>query len=164
MRAPFSKLTPARALGLATLALLPLGSTAWFAMGQLQPAVATARPAPVPERPSYLVAVRAPTPDEMQQRRALADVERKSHVLELALQRDPVTLRPGRDELADPDQTEARVTTAVNVRSGPGTDTAILRVADTGAKVVILEERDGWSRVNLPELGEGWISSQFLAR
>lgn len=164
MRAPFSKLSPARALGLATLALLPLGSTAWFAMGQLQPAAATVRPAPVPERPSYLVAVRAPTPEEMEQRRALAAVEPDPHVLKLALQREPLDLRPGRDVPTTPETATARVTTAVNVRSGPGTDTAVLQVADTGATVTVLEERDGWSRVTLPELGEGWISSQFLTR
>lgn len=160
MRAPFSKLTPARALGLAALALLPLGSTVWFAMGQLEPADRAVPAAPTPTRPSYLVAVREPTPEEMAQRRALAEVETDRHVLQLALSQ-PADLRPGLD-VTEPATPTARVTTAVNVRSGPGTDNAVLRVAAAGDAVTVVEQSGGWSRITTSGGEDGWVASRFL--
>lgn len=157
MRAPFSSLTPLRAIGLAVLALLPLGGTAWFAMGQLQPvAEPVARQNP-PTRPSYLVAVREPTAEELAQRRALAEVTPDPTLISLALQPDTTP-----EELSDKAAPQARVTTAVNMRSGPTTDAAVLRIAAAGEQVRLIEERDGWSRIALASGEEAWVASRFL--
>ena len=157
MRAPFSSLTPLRAIGLAVLALLPLGGTAWFAMGQLQPVAEPIARQSAPTRPSYLVAVREPTAEELAQRRALAEVTPDPARIALTLQPDALTD-------ADPANIapQARVTTAVNMRSAPTTGAAVLRVAAAGDEVSLLEERDGWSRIALPSGEEAWVASRFL--
>lgn len=157
MRAPFSSLTPLRAIGLAVLALLPLGGTAWFAMGQLQPEVEAASVPAAPTRPSYLVAVRQPTAEELAQRRALAEVSPDPALIALTLQPEPVPAAAPAALVP-----EARVTTAVNVRSGPSTGSEVLRVAAAGDEVQLIEEREGWSRITWADGAEGWVASRFL--
>lgn len=49
----------------------------------------------------------------------------------------------------------------LEARSGPGISNRIVRMLQSGARVRVLEEREGWSRVALDE-GEGWILSRFL--
>lgn len=158
MRVPFSSLTPLRAIGLAGLALLPLGGTAWFAMGQLQPVIEPLVSHPAPSRPSYLVAVRKPTAEDLAHRRALAEVTPDPALIAL-------TLQTGSDpppEASAATGLRTRVTTAVNVRSAPTTQADVLRVATAGTEVRLIEERDGWARIASADDGEGWVASRFL--
>ena len=95
-----------------------------------------------PLRPSYLVSVRQPTPEEMAQRKALSDVKPVQRPIELAPQ---VAAEP------EPTGPAATVLSDVNVRSGPGTGSAVMSVASTGSKVQVLEQQGGWTRVTLPD-------------
>jgi len=108
-----------------------------------------------PLRPSYLVSVREPTPEEWAQRKALSDVKPAQRPIELA---PPVTAEP------QPAGPAATVLSDVNVRSGPGTGSSVMSVASAGSKVQVLEQQGGWTRVTLPAGGEGWIASKFLAK
>ena len=61
-------------------------------------------------------------------------------------------------------QTTAKVMTAssaLNVRSGPGTDYDIITGLPAGTEIDVSGEEDGWIRVNLPEYGEGYISADY---
>lgn len=61
-------------------------------------------------------------------------------------------------------QTTAKVMTAssaLNVRSGPGTDYDIITGLPAGTEIDVSGEEDGWIRVNLPEYGEGYISTDY---
>ncbi len=158
MRVPFSSLTPLRAIGLAGLALLPLGGTAWFAMGQLQPVAEPVVSKPAPARPSYLVAVRQPTAEEREQRRALADVTPDPVLIAMTLQPEQETVPRTAVETGR----LSRVTTAVNVRSGPTTQADVMRVAPAGDEVRLIEEQSGWARIASADGGEGWVASRFL--
>jgi len=45
----------------------------------------------------------------------------------------------------------------VNVRSGPGTDHAVIKQAEKGTRLTALEELDGWYQVRLPDGREGYL-------
>ena len=51
---------------------------------------------------------------------------------------------------------------ALNVRSGPGTDTSIKGCLYKGDVVAILENSDGWLNVQLPNKGTGWVSDKYI--
>jgi len=50
----------------------------------------------------------------------------------------------------------------LNVRTGPGTQFRILGAVGTGDKMEILKETEGWTRVRIKDIGEGWIPAGFL--
>ncbi len=50
----------------------------------------------------------------------------------------------------------------LNVRTGPGTQYRILGAVGTGDKMEILKRTEGWTRVRIKDIGEGWIPSGFL--
>lgn len=51
----------------------------------------------------------------------------------------------------------------VNVRSGPGTDNAVLKTLPRGTTGKKLEERNGWSRIDFGNGLTGWVSNKYLA-
>ncbi|WP_312285883.1 C40 family peptidase [Terrisporobacter sp.] len=51
---------------------------------------------------------------------------------------------------------------ALNIRSGPGTDTSIKGCLHKGDVVAILEKSDGWLNVQLPNKGTGWVSDKYI--
>jgi len=148
----------AKIAAVAALALAGVAGSAWLAMGELQPApVAVATPQSAPLKPSYLVVVRAPTPEEQAQRDALAKAK-PSPVIDL---------RPSAPlEVAEVSTTPtgplATVLSDVNVRSGPGKDSATLSVASAGSKLAIVSQDGAWTQVTLPDGGNGWIATRFL--
>ena len=50
----------------------------------------------------------------------------------------------------------------LEMRTGPGTSNRIVRMLDSGTRVAVRAEQDGWSRIALPDGGEGWILSRYL--
>ena len=50
----------------------------------------------------------------------------------------------------------------LEARTGPGISHRIVRMVDSGTRLDVREEQDGWSRVGLPDGGEGWILSRYL--
>lgn len=144
---------------LAALALVGAGG-GFVALGQLQPVVEdrVAEPAP-PLRPSYLVAVREPTAEELEQRRALARAKQTQRTIDLTPRQE---MDVASAAIATPEGPTARVVSDVNVRSGPGTDSAALSVAAAGTEFAILGQQGGWTQVSLPDGSQGWIASRFL--
>lgn len=61
-------------------------------------------------------------------------------------------------------QSERYVTDQLKLesRTGPGTSNRIVRMLESGTRVQELEERDGWSRVRLPDSAEAWILTRYL--
>lgn len=56
-----------------------------------------------------------------------------------------------------------RVTaTSLNVRSGPGTQNAVVRSVPKGGVVTVVEEQGEWCRVRLDDGTEGWASAKYL--
>ena len=53
--------------------------------------------------------------------------------------------------------------TALNVRAGASTDAEILTTLRRGASLKLLEEVNGWYRVELATGGSGWVSAQFVS-
>lgn len=51
---------------------------------------------------------------------------------------------------------------SLNIRSGPSTGAEVLRAVGRGSIVVLLEERDGWSRVRLEDGTIGWGASNYM--
>ncbi|MEM9522712.1 MAG: SH3 domain-containing protein [Pseudomonadota bacterium] len=52
----------------------------------------------------------------------------------------------------------------VNVREGPSTDDPVIGQLSRGATAELLEFRvDGWARIRLGDIGEGFISGEFLS-
>lgn len=51
-----------------------------------------------------------------------------------------------------------KVNSALNVRSGAGTNSEVVRTIANGTKVTVYEESNGWSRIGNGE----WVSSQYL--
>ena len=52
----------------------------------------------------------------------------------------------------------------LNIRSGPGVQFRIMGRMKTGDAVQVLERGDGWTKVRVPSLGEGWIPEGRGAR
>jgi SH3 domain protein len=50
----------------------------------------------------------------------------------------------------------------LNVRTGPGTQYRILGAIGTGDKMEILKQTEGWTRVRIKDIGDGWIPAGFL--
>jgi uncharacterized protein YgiM (DUF1202 family) len=50
----------------------------------------------------------------------------------------------------------------LNLRSGPGLEFRIRGSLETGNEVKILERGDGWTRIQVTDLGEGWIPEGYL--
>jgi SH3 domain protein len=50
----------------------------------------------------------------------------------------------------------------LEARSGPGTSNRILKMLESGTRVRVVDERDGWSRIELPGAEEAWILSRYL--
>jgi hypothetical protein len=155
MRKPLAKTATIAAIAFAGV----IGS-AWFAMGSLQPAPVETNPVTAaPLKPSYLVSVRAPTPEEQAQRDALAKAKPSPSVIEL---------RPSTSLVAEVTPSSslptATVVSDVNVRSGPGTDSATLSVASAGAQLPVVGQQGSWTEVTLPDGGNGWIASRFLSQ
>ena len=50
----------------------------------------------------------------------------------------------------------------LNLRSGPGVEFRIRGSLETGNEVTILERGDGWTRIQLTDVGEGWIPEGYL--
>ena len=151
-----------RTLSVGALAVVAVAGSAWFAMGDLRAVPASTAGAAAQEagttlKPSYLVSVRPPTPEEQAQRDALARPKPVQPLIDLT----------PRAEVAEPPvQTgpKARLLTAVNVRSGPSTSTATVTVASAGSELPVLGQEGSWTQVALPEGGNGWIASKFLAQ
>lgn len=151
-----------RTLTVGAIALAGGAGSVWFAMGDLRPAsvetaAAAARQAPA-LKPSYLVSVRAPTPEEQAQRDALAQAKPIERVIDL-------TPRTVYVAAVTPDTgPRATVLSDVNVRSGPGTDSATLTIASAGSELPVVGKQGSWTQVALPDGGNGWIASKFLSQ
>ena len=144
---------------IAAIALAGVVGSAWFAMGDRQSTpveVATAPAAPL--KPSYIVAVRAPTPEEQAQRDALAKAKPSPSVIDLR----PSAPLEVAEVSAVPAGPLATVLSDVNVRSGPSKDSAMLSVASAGSKLAVVGQEGSWTQVTLPEGGNGWIATRFL--
>jgi len=50
----------------------------------------------------------------------------------------------------------------LNLRSGPGVQYRIMGVVNTGDALEIIDRGDGWTKVRVPEHGEGWIPEGYL--
>ena len=50
----------------------------------------------------------------------------------------------------------------INIRSAPSDASATVAFANTEDRLEVLEEADGWSKVQTPEGKEGWVGSRFL--
>ena len=50
----------------------------------------------------------------------------------------------------------------LNLRSGPGTQYRIKGGVGTGDRMTVLQRGEGWTKVQSPKLGEGWIPAGFL--
>lgn len=153
-----------RTLAVGAIALAGVAGSAWFAMGDLQPApVETATTAVAPAapalKPSYIVSVRAPTPEEQAQRDALAKAKPAQPVIDLTPQ-----VQVAAEAAEVPTGPLATVISNVNVRSGPGSDNATLTVATTGSRLPVVGTQGGWTQVALPDGGNGWIASRFLSQ
>ena len=157
-----------RTLAIGAIALAGVAGSAWFAMGDRQPApVETTAAAPAPGapalRPSYIVSVRAPTPEEQAQRDALAQVKPVQPVIDLTPK--PIDVAAAAEVAAEvPDGPLATVISNVNVRSGPGSNSTTLTVATTGSQLPVVGSQGGWTQVALPDGGNGWIASRFLSQ
>lgn len=51
----------------------------------------------------------------------------------------------------------------VNLRAGPSVAYASLMMLGEGAEVAVIEERDGWARIKLPDTARLWMSSRYLS-
>ncbi len=51
----------------------------------------------------------------------------------------------------------------VNLRAGPSVAYASLMTLEEGAEVSVLEERDGWVKIELPDPVRLWVSSRYLS-
>ncbi len=59
--------------------------------------------------------------------------------------------------------TDGRVAgSRVNVRSGPGVSYGRLTYLRKGIEVDVLEEKEGWVKINLPKTGRLWVSARFI--
>ena len=79
----------------------------------------------------------------------------------------PQPSRPQQQPQAQPQRPQAnaqtgryRITSTVNVRSGPGTNTRRVGSLSGGRVVEVDQVRNGWLHVR----GQGWISAQFARR
>ena len=61
-----------------------------------------------------------------------------------------------------PKKLKIKESTGLNVRSGPSTSFSILGTLPFDTELEILEQTQGWSRVNYMN-GLGWVKSEFLA-
>ncbi|TDA67866.1 MAG: AMIN domain-containing protein [Clostridia bacterium] len=52
----------------------------------------------------------------------------------------------------------------VNIRSGPSQDYGVISQVARGDRLVVLEEADGWYRVQLPAQGTGWIAGWLVGK
>ena len=149
-----------RTLTVGAIALAGVAGSAWFALGDLRqlPVETETAVTATALKPSYLVSVRAPTPEEQAQRDALARAKPLQPVIDLT----PKAVEVAAAEV--PSGPLATVTSNVNVRSGPGTDTAALTVATAGSQLPVVGAQDGWTQVALPDGGNGWIASRFLSQ
>ena len=50
----------------------------------------------------------------------------------------------------------------INLRTGPGVEFRIMGRLKTGDTVEVLEKGDGWTKVRLAEIGDGWIPDGYL--
>jgi len=50
----------------------------------------------------------------------------------------------------------------LDARVGPGLENRIVRMVESGTPVQVLDERDGWSQVQLPGDEQAWILTRFL--
>jgi len=50
----------------------------------------------------------------------------------------------------------------LNLRSGPGVKYRIMGAAKTGDSVQVLERGDGWTKVRIGSVGDGWIPEGYL--
>lgn len=51
----------------------------------------------------------------------------------------------------------------INLRAGPSVAYASLMTLDEGAEVSVIEERDGWAKIELPDTVRLWMSSRYLS-
>ena len=148
----------AKVLIVAAIALAGVVGSGWLAFGELQPVPAEAAPVRTAAlKPSYLVEVRAPTPQEQAQRDALAQAKPTPSIIDL---RPSASLTVA--EVATPSGPLATVVSDVNVRSAPGTGSTTLTVASAGSQLAVVGHEGGWTQVTLPDGGNGWIASRFL--
>lgn len=50
----------------------------------------------------------------------------------------------------------------VNARPEPSVQSEVLRIIPEGERGIVLEERDEWLQIQLPDDGQVWVSSQFM--
>lgn len=64
-----------------------------------------------------------------------------------------------------PAPSTAHVVTAssLNLRSGPGTTSAVVGSLPRGRAVEVIETRQGWARLRVQGQGEGWVAARYLA-
>jgi len=73
-----------------------------------------------------------------------------------------VSATPAPGSSTTPSAKTAIVTASrLNVRSGPGTQYAVIGSLPNGTRVTVLEQRSGWWRVQAGSL-KGWVASQYL--
>ncbi len=51
----------------------------------------------------------------------------------------------------------------VNLRQGPGTDSKVIKVLKKGTKLMVLQEKLGWLRIQLEDGTEGWVGKTLTS-
>jgi SH3-like domain-containing protein len=51
----------------------------------------------------------------------------------------------------------------VNLRQGPSMDSKIIKVLKKGTKLMVLQEKGGWLRVQLEDGTEGWVGRSMTS-
>ena len=51
----------------------------------------------------------------------------------------------------------------VNLRKEPSKEAKIIRVLKKGTKLIVLEEKKGWLRVQLEDGAEGWVGKSMTS-
>jgi uncharacterized protein YraI len=63
---------------------------------------------------------------------------------------------------SNPVRTGTVTATTLNIRARPGLFFEVIGTLKEGAPITILEENDGWYRIQVPEEAEAWVSARYL--
>ncbi len=77
----------------------------------------------------------------------------------------PPSPPPKTPEISQPtaQRTTEIVPAFVNLRQGPSMDSKIIKVLKKGTKLTVLQEKEGWLRVQLEDGTEGWVGKAMTS-